>query len=54
MSRFATLESIERRPQLQILEDISDATADVVRIHIEGAVVEDGTLPIEEGVEAFP
>lgn len=49
----ATLEVAERRPQLQILEDIGDATADVIRVQIEGAGVEDGTLPIEEGVGAF-
>ncbi len=50
---IGTLEVAEGRPQTQILEDIADATADVVRIQIEGPVAQDGTLPIDEGVEAF-
>lgn len=50
---LATLAVAEKRPELEILEDIGDATADVIRVHIEGPGVEDGTLPIEEGVAAF-
>jgi hypothetical protein len=43
-----TLETVEKRDQLQILSDLTSARADVVRIRRPGA--DDGTILLEDGV----
>jgi hypothetical protein len=43
-----TLEMVEHRDQLQILNDLTSARADVVRIRRPGA--DDGTILLEDGV----
>jgi signal transduction histidine kinase len=43
-------ESNEPRSQLDILTDITNATSDLLRIRLASANVENGTLPIEQGV----
>jgi hypothetical protein len=45
-----TLEVAEKRSQLDILSDISDAGADVIRIRLQGTPFEDGSLPIDHAV----
>ena len=45
-----TLESNHPRSQLEILTDITNATSDTVRIRLSSTNVENGTLPIEQGV----
>ena len=49
-----TLEVVESREeprsQFDILTDITNATSDLLRIRLQSASVENGTLPIEQGV----
>lgn len=40
----------EPRSQLDILTDITNATSDLLRIRLASASIENGTLPIEQGV----
>lgn len=46
-----TLEVYEQRSQLEIVEDIRGTSTDVIRLGAEGDQFEDGTLPIEQGIE---
>jgi hypothetical protein len=47
---LTTLESAEHRSQLEILNDLSLANADVVRISAKSTEAVDGTIPLEEAV----
>ena len=42
------LEMDEGRSQLDVLRDITDSTADIVRIRLQGSVFEDGSVPIDQ------
>src|SRR5206468_4676937 len=50
---LSMLELAEQRPQPDILEDISAATFDIVRIRLLGQQFDDGTMPLEQGVRAI-
>jgi hypothetical protein len=43
------LAQVEQRSQLEILEDLSVAGADVIRIRLHGTDVNDGTVTLEDG-----
>lgn len=43
-----TLEVAENRSPLEILHDIQDTTADVVRVHLQSPAFEDGSVPLEQ------
>jgi hypothetical protein len=45
------LADFEKRPQLEILKDLEWAGQDVVRVRLVRTEIEDGTLPLEQGVE---
>ncbi len=49
---LSVLEQAERRSQLEILEDLSFASSDVVRTRLAGAA-DDGTISIEAGKTAY-
>ena len=49
---LGTLEVAERRAQSEILDDITAAAFDVLRIRLLGEQFEDGTMPLEQGVRA--
>jgi len=44
------LEKVESRSQLEILNDINLSTSDVVRIRLSSSTVDDGSIPMENGV----
>ena len=48
---IATLSRYEERPQQQILRDIEESTADLIRIILNGADTEDGAVPLEEATQ---
>jgi hypothetical protein len=50
---LATLAAAEDRSQLDILRDITCASADLVRLELQGPAVVDHTLPLPEGAIAF-
>ena len=47
-----TLEIDEGRSQLDVLRDITDSTADIVRIRLQGPVFENGSVPIDQAAHA--
>lgn len=47
------LEVAEARSQLDIVCDINDATADVIRVRLQSASLEDGSIPIEQAAHVF-
>lgn len=46
-----TLETDEGRSQLDVLHEITDSTADIVRIRLQGPVFEDGSVPIDQAAQ---
>jgi hypothetical protein len=46
-----TLEAVEGRSQLEILNDLLTSSSDVLRLGMKGAEATDGTIPIEEGTQ---
>ncbi len=48
-----TLEAFERRPNIEIIEDLSTPNADIVRARLAPDGDFDGTLPLEDGAHAF-
>ena len=46
-----TLEVAEQRSQLDILLDITTATSDVLRVRLVHGLIENGSLPLEHGVQ---
>lgn len=44
-----TLEAVEERSQLEILNDLLTTSADILRLRITDAETSDGSIPIEEG-----
>lgn len=45
------LEVAEARSQLDLLRDITEATADVIGIRLQGAAYDDGSVPIEQAAQ---
>lgn len=46
-----TLETSEGRSQLDVLREITDSTADIVRIRLQGSIFEDGSVPIDQAAQ---
>jgi hypothetical protein len=46
-----TLEVAERRSQLEILQDLTTLAADVIRVRALQSDAQDGTIPLDEGVQ---
>lgn len=44
---LAVLEVVEKRSQLELVRDISDAQADVIRLRLQGGSMDDGSVPLE-------
>jgi hypothetical protein len=50
---LCSIEAVEERPQLEILDDLLESSADVIRVRITNAELADGTVPIEDGSQFF-
>ncbi|MBF0463655.1 MAG: hypothetical protein HQK88_01270 [Nitrospirae bacterium] len=46
-----TLEAVEERSQLEIVNDLLTSSADIIRLHIKDAESDDGTISIEAGAQ---
>ena len=46
---LATMEVVEERSQLDILSDVTTASADIIRIPLKLTAAADGTVPIDDG-----
>ncbi len=47
------LEAVEERSQLEILQDLNVAAADLIRVRLLDVELADGTVPIEDGAQFF-
>lgn len=45
------LEADEGRSQLDVLREITDSTADIIRIRLQGPAFEDGSVPIDQAAQ---
>lgn len=48
-----TLETAEKRSQLQILKDFTTSSADVIRIRLNHPNLKQGSIPIQDGIHFF-